>query len=314
MHLTVAYLTNRREPMIAWFLDSLHRELGGDYSNAKLVIVDFHADEPGRKDTFSDLAHSEITHVTPMPTPWQGKHRLTKQDYFDAANARNTAVCFAPDGWIVFCDDLSVLLPGWIRGARDAVGGNYVVCGAYRKVKNLRVEHGTVLNAEPTGSDPRSPGGYDSRWNIGNDDGPTYCAGQQCYGCSFGLPVNAFLATNGQDQRASGLGFEDALFGRALENNGWKFKYDRRMLTYESEDLHGGESAFARINKKNVLGAADTAWVLKREVESGQKRFSNYFPPGGLEALRQRIMAGEPFPLPPAPSHHWVDGQPLSDL
>ena len=44
------------------------------------------------------------------------------------------------DGWIVYVDDLSVLMPGWWEQVKLAMAGNYVACGAFRKVNKLVVE------------------------------------------------------------------------------------------------------------------------------------------------------------------------------
>lgn len=294
--------------MFEWFADSLRRELNGDYSNVNLIVVDYHANEPGRRDSFAAKAHYPVTHVAPMPSPWQGPKRYTYQDYFDATTARNTAICYAPDGWIVFVDDLSVLLPGWIRGVLDAIKGEYVACGAYKKVKKLHVENGEVISFEPF------PGGVDGRWNGGSDAGPVPLGGGSAFGCSFALPVNAFLATNGQDQRCSGLGFEDVIFGIALENHGWKFKYDRRMATYESEERHFLDAPFPKFNRKNVQGHQDCAWALLKHVQGGQKWFVNYYGPEGLRGLRARILSGGTFDEHPQPMHLWADGTPLSEI
>lgn len=308
-HTTIAYLTNRRAPMVEWFLDSLHRELGGDYGNVRIVIVDFYADEPGRRDAFAKAAHSEIIHVTPKPSSWCGKHRYTSKNYFDAAGARNTAICYAPDGFLVFVDDLSVLLPGWIRGVQSAIAGRYVVQGAYKKVRDLVVSSGNIV------SFTENPSGVDCRWTYGNDLGPVPGRDNQCYGCSFGAPIEAFLATNGQDEAASGMGFEDVLFGIALAHHGWRFMYDRRMATYESEERHFVEDPFPKRNVENVQGTKDMAWALLIAVSNGSRKvFPNYFPEGGIAVMRQHILNGGSFPVPPQPMHCWATGEPLNEL
>ena len=150
--LTIAYMTNRREPRVDWFFASLARELStaaaGELGNLRCVVVDFWADESGRRATFAALAPAgvELVHVPPKPTVWQGPHRLTGRDYFAAASARNTALCLAPDGWIAYVDDLSVLLPGWLAACRQGCQVHGVVCGAYKKVLFLEVEHGIAAH------------------------------------------------------------------------------------------------------------------------------------------------------------------------
>lgn len=308
-HISFAYVTNRREPMIKWFFDSLHRELDGEYVNRRVIVVDFYAEEPGRREHFQSLARCSLVHVPPKPTPWQGKHRLTTKDYFAASTARNTAICHAPDGWIVFCDDLSVLMPGWMCGVKDAIHDKYCVLGAYRKVFDLRVENGHVVNFRDNQK------GHDSRWYHGHDNHPVRSVGSALFGCSFGLPVDWLLKTNGLDEAADGLGFEDVLLGIALQHHGVKFQYDRRMLTFESEERHGDEATLPKFNRKNVQGAQDAAWALLTAVTSGGRHtFPNYFPEGGIAEMRKHILAGGQFPTGVNPQHYWADGTPLSEI
>jgi hypothetical protein len=46
--ITIAYLTNRRNPQIEWFFDSLHNECGGNYDGIKILVIDYWAQEDGR--------------------------------------------------------------------------------------------------------------------------------------------------------------------------------------------------------------------------------------------------------------------------
>lgn len=304
MNLTIAFLTNRVEPQIRWFFDSLHRELDSDYSETKIVVVDFHADDPGRRDAFSKLTHWPITHVTPKPTVWQGKHRLTKIDYFAAANARNTAICLAPDGWIAFVDDLSVLMPGWLGGVRRGMAGNYGVLGSYKKVKDLVVDNGEVKSFTP------NPSGVDSRWSLGSDTAAVHMNAADLYGCSFALPIEWLLNVNGFDENCDSLGSEDSILGARLQNMKYPFKYDLRMLTYESEEGHAG-TVFKRFDKG--VSPNDKSHAILAQAR-GSTWAPNYFGEGGIRALRQRILAGEPFPVSQVPQHDWYDSQPLSEL
>ena len=141
----------RPEPQIQWFLDSIRNECGGDYTGINLIVIAFHADEPWKSVSVVEcdgekLGDKLISYMVYQPKPcvWQGPHRLTKQDWFAASNARNTGLCYARDGWIAYVDDLSVLMPGWLNAVREAMAGNYIVLGAYKKVKNLVVENGVV--------------------------------------------------------------------------------------------------------------------------------------------------------------------------
>ena len=109
------------------------------------------------------------------------------------------------------------------------------------------------------------------------------------------------------------MGFEDCIMGIMLEHNGWQVLYDRRMLTWESEEAHHEEQPFLRIIKKTPL--PDASWAILNPVQSGErKRAPNYFDPPGITGLRQKILAGQPFPIQQIPQHDWRDGQPLSEM
>lgn len=317
-HLTIAYMTSRRNPQINWFFDSLHRETGGNYAGIKVVVVDFWADEPGIESrlNITRCRHAMPVHVPPKPSVWQGKHRLTKADYFAAANARNTALCLAPDGWIAFVDDVSVLMPGWLNAVREAIAGNYIVCGAYRKVNKLVVENGNVVSFED------HPGGHDGRWWKGDDNCAVDCSmyPEWTYGCSLAAPVESLLNIGGYPELCDGAGFEDSPVGFMLANNHYApagLRYDRRMFTLESEELHGQLPRFLREDPckgdPNAKPRDDKSHALLRILKP-RTSHPGFFGDEGIRGLRQRILAGEPFPKVGIPEHEWFTGTPLRDL
>lgn len=310
MNLTIAYMTCRKEPMIQWFAASLAKQ----YSDGEpdIVVVDFHKEERGL-----DLKH--IKHVSPKPCVWQGPQRLTKQDYFAAANARNTAICHARGDWIAFVDDLSVLMPGWINAVREAMDNNYIVCGAFRKVNKLVVENGEVKSFED------HPAGHDSRWDHGDDTKAVPCHPNWLFGCSLAAPVNALLKINGwpEDCDSTGIGMEDCMTGMAMGATGHKLKYDRRMFTLESEELHHVDTPMLRMDKNRgkvievepgVKHPDEKGHALVKRL-SGVTRFDNDFGPfPDLAALRQHVLNGGAFPIVNRPTVDFYDNQPLSEL
>lgn len=308
--LTVAYMTSRLEPHIDWFFDSFHRECGGDYTDTRLVVVDFHADAPGRRSTFAALAHCPLVHVAPKPTVWQGPHRLTSTNYFAASNARNTALCLAPNGYIAYVDDLSVLAPGWLVCVREAIAANYIVYGTFQKVLGLLVENGVVTGFRD------HPSGHDSRRRYGNPTRPVPAAGSWLFGCSLALPVESLLAINGWDEDCDGVSSEDSICGIMLgHNRSNTFRYDLRMLTYESEEGHFAEPSFKRTAKSRYHNDHDDkAHKLLRMAMNSRHTAPNYFGPGGIRAVRDRVLAGEPFPIVQIPEHDWFDRVPLREM
>ncbi len=309
-HLTIAYMSNRIDCKIQWFWESLHRELSGNYENIKIVVIDFWAD--GSFERMGQIMRNapvscNVVHTSPKPTVWQGKHRLTKEDYFAASNARNTAICLAPDGWIAFVDDLSVLLPGWFDAIKRAMENNYIVLGAYKKVKGLEVVNG---NPEKY---TEFPGGIDSRLSKVSGQGPHSCDGGWMFGCSLAAPVDAFLKINGFDEACDGLGAEDYIAGIMLEKQGYKLMYDPRMMTFESDELHFVEKPFKRTDKG--VSPNDKSHAILNMVRDGGRHVApNFFPEGGIAALRQKILAGGEFPTSQIPFHDWFDGQPIQDF
>lgn len=302
MHITFAFLTSRVDPKIEWFLDGLNKQLGSDYTNVKIVVVDFYADQPGRKDTLDKAAHWPLVVVPPKPTVWQGPSRLTQDDWWAAANGRNTALCHAPDGWIVYVDDLTVLTPHWLQSIRLAIHGGYVVIGAYKKVNNLIVENGEAKSYTPYSEDCRLK-------QVSQDLTP--CQGGWMFGSSSGS-VADYLKVGGWPEYSDGLKFEDCLMGIGMVNAGIRLVYDRRMLHIESEELHHGGKVF--VAKDKGISPKDKSHAAL-DIANNSKFFANtHAHPGGIAALRREILAGGSFPAVTEPSLDWYDKQPLSEM
>ena len=304
--ITIAYMTNRRSPCFRWFMDSLERQTGGNWDGIKLVVVDYYAEDEGREEEIRVRHGLRYVHTIPLGNPWQGKYRLTNRDYFAPANARNTAICHAEGEYIVFVDDLSVLMPGWLERVRVAESAGYVVGGAYKKVRGLQVEGGLMV-----AGDDQWATGIDSRWRIGGDQ-PVPISGGQLFGCSMGGPIEAFERINGFDADCDPVGGEDYVCGLMLQANGFQLFYDRRMLTYEWEEGHGPEKPMLRIDKGTSPN--DKSHAMLNMVLKGRFRAPNYFGPGGIAEVRRRVLAGEPAPIISHPEHDWFDGQPLREM
>lgn len=134
------------------------------------------------------------------------------------------------------------------------------------------------------------------------------------YGCSLAAPVEAILKANGWPAwDCAGMGYEDSIAGLMMGRNGYLFRYDPRMMTYESDELHGQGKPFRRDDPG--VSPNDKSHKLL-EIHASTTKCRNEFGEGiaSLADLRQRILSGGQFPIPTTPTHEWFTGKPLPDL
>jgi glycosyltransferase involved in cell wall biosynthesis len=232
MNLSVIYLTNRKFPKAEWFFSSLRRELREEYEKIQIIIVDFWADDPGRKDAFRALAGRDIDHTTPKPTPWQGKHRIIDHDAFAAGNARNTGFILAKHPYVAFVDDVSVLVNGWLDAVRDGMNNYRIIAGVYRKVKELQVDEKGNL----THWIPFKPGN-DHRFDENRKE-PVPCPGDWFYDVRLPGRLKNFLRLTAM---------MNALMGFHLRMFAWASGYARLAIRY------GLTSACLRSKAKRLI-------------------------------------------------------------
>ena len=308
-HLTLVYVTTRKDNRFQWFVDSLCDQLTSEDVERGLSIVlvnATHESSPFKTSDFNKIEGVEFIRTPPKPCIWQGPHRLTKENWFAASNARNTGLCFAPDGWIAYVDDLSVLMPHWLQSVRESMAGNYIAIGTYEKHNAMVVEGGRITYSKPYS--------MDSRWNHSHGD-ITVCGGDWLFGCSLAGPVQAFLDVNGWPETlCDGLGSEDYCMGICIGNTGrYQFRFDRRMKTIESEELHHVGEVF----KKSDFGVSpkDKSHAALGTAKQS-KWFPQYFGEGfpTISDLRQHVLNGGEFPIRKHPEHCWFTGTHLSEL
>lgn len=306
MSLTVCYITSRLQPRIRWFLESLHNQ--GEHVD-EIIIVDFYAANEGRRDKVRAIAGRDIIHVEPKPTVWQGPHRLTKENFWAASNARNTGICMCRADWIAFVDDRSVLLPGWSKSVHQAITGNYAVFGAYQKRHSLIVQNGIIVHGGiVTGEDSRERYIMDHR----NGEAPSKCPGEWAFGCNLALPLEWALQVNGYEELMDGLSVEDVVFGKMLENNGFDLRYDRRMKIIEDRTVSELGTPMLRTSKeKHPHDETDKGHAaLKRFC--GLKRTEHHW---NLRSIRESVLREEPFPHHNGqPEFDWFDRQKISEM
>jgi len=337
--ITIAYLTNRKETMIEWFFNSLHREIAGRTDGIQLIVVDYWCQEldvshietkrvEDRRTEFKKKSLIPFKHTPPKPSVWQGPHRLTKSDFFAPSNARNTALCFAEGEYIVFVDDLSVLMPGWFQEVEAAVKLGVVACGSYAKALEMSVVSGELRKVKGMRASlsmltsdavvehllKYHPQGVDSRLSQVNGWEPAAASGSWMFGCSCAMPVTALLEIEGFDEDCDPMGGEDYCCGMLLHRLGLKFQYRKRMMTVESEELHSQGVPFKR-PIKDANTANDASLRMLKWVQSGARRKgANYWGRGGLRVLRDKVLNGSPLPVIGIPEHDWRDSQPLREM
>jgi len=294
--LTLAFITSRKEPLIDWFFDSLKYQLHAD-EFPTVIVVD--ALLESRPLTFHEPWIKTI-HVLPKPTIWQGKYQITREPWWAKSNAMNTAICLCKTDWIAIVDDRCVLVPEWLQCVRDAIEGNYAVCGRYEKRANLKVYNGEIVDYGEL---------------LGVDQRPEFTEAvptRDWYGGSCAIPLEWCLQVNGfPEDRCDGLGSEDSMFGVMLRNIGLQMKYDARMKIIE--DRTPGEAydgALKRADKNVHLGQQAKSWEIVRSFY-GQTTSGNSF---DIRDMRARILNGEDW-RPPTASHlDWFDQQPISEM
>lgn len=327
--LTIAYLTFRANPRFEWFAASLNRELRSvpDFDRSAMQVLVIDGKYPRKLE-----ADFPLEHHAPKPTVWQGLHRLTQRDYFAAANTRNTAFALARHAHVAFVDDLSVLLPGWLRAHLLAAAGGYVLCGTTCKHKNIEVSpQGAVVRY-----DEFAPG-TDSRIRQLPEETLVRCSGGWLYGGTFSVPLEHALRVNGQDEIHDTIGGEDYDFGERLERSGSSVFINRACGTFEDEDGHHTEAPMIRLDKPwppatiraprtfytgNWSAPAEPDHVGDGPYSSNylfnrlrrDQRISTLGNAFDLRELRERVLAGESFPAPVGPDVHWVDGQPIAEM
>ena len=336
--LSICWMTSRKDAMWPEFCDSLHRECGGMYDGLRVMAIDYWANphvtaasDNERAALLTQMHEDRRSYIlnglrcpadifqwaAPKPSPWQGPFRQTNEDWFAAANARNTALALCKTDWIAYVDDLSCLQPGWFAEAVNSMRlERTITCGAYRKVREMVVVNGELVGWKPNLVDDGKGGqidaGIDNRAKHAKDGVATPCTGNWMFGCSLIAPVEAFLEVNGWDERCDGMGSEDYCTGLSLAKKGWKFRYAPRMMTYESEERHHIESSF----KRSDYGVSpnDKSHEMLKIAQTGNGWNPNDFGGQDLRKLRMRVCEGQAFPIPARNQREWYMKELLSSL
>lgn len=298
--LSIVYVTNRYDPRIEWFLDSLWNQDGG--AECEVIVV-------SAEHSRHILHPIKVAYVRPKPCIWSGPHRITHADWWSASNYRNTGICLATRPRIAFLDDRCVLLPGWLDCIKQAMRDNYVVCGTYAKVTQMVVEQGVPKTwiANP-GKDSRLE--YTQKYWIPHQGhrGPFKCPGEWTFGCSLALPLEWVLEIGGFDEMCDGSGGEDTMFGLMLQNRGRPIFFDPRMKMIE--DRTAEESGPVFIKKDKGISPNDKSHALLDKL----KGLNHVMLPSDLRSIRSDVQSGKPWPIPKGPTVDWYDGEPIKEM
>ena len=232
--ISFVYITCRKDPKLEWFLDSLYNQalaINFDFKLIQVIIVDYNLQyDTNRTDYVSNIVNNRFNykHVSPKPSAYQGPSRLTSINYFCASVPRNTGVIYADFDYIVFIDDLSVMEINSFKEVVNCAQNNLVVAFAYKKVYELQVNDGNIINKR------EHPTGIDNRINQ-NIDSVHQISGSQFYGYSAS-PKSVLLKVNGYDEICSSIGGEDYNYGLRVQKLQIPIYYNRNVLFYESEE------------------------------------------------------------------------------
>ncbi len=302
--LTIAFITSRTEPQFDWFVESLERrvfESKTPWSQLRVIVVD--ALRSDRNEFVKTKAASTL-HVAPKPCVWSGPQRLTKENWWAVASAKNTALCLASTEWIAFLDDRSVIEPGYFEAIELAQKENRIAVGCYEKRRDVTVAAGIIRHGGTIiGEDGRV------KWQkeIGAPN-PMPCTGEWCFGANFAMPLDWALEVNGIDETCDGLGAEDSIFGLHLNNAGKKFGFDHRMKIIE--DRSEGHCGPVMLKKDKGVSPNDKSHAILEKLGK-LKRAAHGF---DIREMRKSVLSGFGFQKPWGPKEDWWDGEKLEDM
>lgn len=338
MSISFVHVTGRADPKWEWYVDAVCNQAAPEELHQwQFVFVDrllwgprkplkvsgsipfadpFYHDRARRAQLEEIVAgRLRYLHVPMMPNAYQGPFRLTSKDWFFAGAARNTGVITAKHPYIMFCDDLALPCPQWLPQVRHAAEHGYLLAGMYSKKKAVVVENGLLVRAE------EFPPGVDSRMSHGSDTGIAPWSGSGVFGCSFGVPLENALQTDGCGYETACQGADDYCWGIRLERTGLKVFLNKNCFTIESEEAHHLEPSLPRQSKevpadRLPLGYEGSHMSDHVHLNRLWRELDRVLPlfPMGLRAIREQFMASGMVPIPSGPDSDWRDGLPLSQL
>jgi hypothetical protein len=149
------------------------------------------------------------------------------------------------------------------------------------------------------GQDNRSMGGWSNMPAT-----PTF--GSHWYGCCNALPLEWCLQVNGYPEIADGMRYEDTSFGGLLSRSGLSVCFDPRL--YVTQDRTAGYPVPLGMDKG--VSPNDKSHKLIEKMGDSKVSLNDF----DIRAMRNSVLAGNPFPIPTTPTHCWFDNQPISEM
>lgn len=337
MSISFVHITGRIDPKWEWYVNAVcnqaspeelrtwqfifvDRSLWAPTVNASgsIAFSDPSYHDQARRQKLAEIVNGRFNylHIPVLPNVYQGPFRKTTRDYFYAGISRNTGIVASRHPYIMFCDDLALPSPQWLSQVRHAADHKYLLAGMYSKRKNLVVENGLMVSSDDF------PPGVDSRMPHGNDGGIVPWHGSGVFGCSFGVPLESALETDGCGLEVAAQGADDYCWGIRLERTGLKVFLNKNCWTTEDEDAHHMEPSLPRESK---LVPADRLphWYGDKNPMSDHVHLNRLWHetsrtlplfPMGLRDIRDSFLGTGYVPIPSEPTTDWRTGLPLSDL
>jgi hypothetical protein len=206
----------------------------------------------------------------------------------------NTAIVLCETDYIAFVDDCCYMGPKWLNAVREGERSRQsVLAGTYDKIEygGVTPDHRRVLFPQ----------------------GKPDCGGGWLYGCTFALPLEWALETNGAEEGCDGMGTEDCIFGLMIENNGHRIDFVPDMAVTQKRvevSIVGVPSIGLRRTDKGVSPNDKSHFALARFRKQKRTEFSP-----DLSALRAARADGSlAWPLPDPDLRDWFDQQLVREM